>query len=252
MAGDLSVMRQIDKIYLEDPTFGSRRMSVKLKDYGIHACRSRVRRLMRSMGLMAIYAKPKTSRPSPENTVYPYRLKDQKIERPMQVWAADITYVPMKKGFMFLVAIVDWYSRAVLSWRVSNTMDTDFCVEALEEAISTYGAPEIFNTDQGAQFTSRAFTECLRRAGVTISMDGRGRWRDNIIVERLWRSVKHECLYLNEAETGSDLKKLLSRWFKFYNEQRPHAGIDYRKPMEFFKKAPVKGNCFPGPNGNAA
>ena len=236
-------MRQIDEIYLEHPTFGSRRMSLKLEDHGQHACRSRVQRLMRRMGIQAVYAKPKTSQPHQENTVYPYRLKDTKIERPMQVWATDITYVPMRKGFMFLIAVVDWYSRAVLSWRVSNTMDTDFCVEALEEALQLYGAPEIFNSDQGSQFTSKAFTERLLKSGVTISMDGRGRWRDNVIVERLWRSVKHECLYLTELETGHALKQILGEWFRFYNEERPHSGIGNRKPMEVFKGIPLKGKA---------
>lgn len=252
MENDLAVMRQIDEMYLDHPTFGSRRISVKLEDYGFHACRSRVQRLMRIMGIKAIYAKPKTSQPNPENTVYPYRLRDKTIEKPMQVWATDITYIPMRRGFMYLVAIVDWYSRAVLSWRVSNTMDTDFCVEALEEALAQYGTPEIFNTDQGAQFTSKAFTERLNRAGVTISMNGRGRWRDNIIVERLWRSVKHECLYLTELATGHDLRQTLHNWFRFYNEQRPHAGLGYRKPMDIFKGISVKGKDNMDTGGKAA
>lgn len=245
-------MRRIDEIYLNHPTFGSRKISVKLKDYGFHVCRSRVQRLMRLMGIKAIYAKPKTSQPHPDSIVYPYRLKDKTIEKPMQVWAADITYIPMRRGFMYLVAIVDWYSRAVLSWRVSNTMDSDFCIEALEEALALYGTPEIFNSDQGAQFTSKAFTERLKRAGVSISMDGRGRWRDNIIVERLWRSVKHECLYLTELATVHDLRRVLHNWFGFYNEQRPHAGVGYRKPMDIFKGIPMKGKGSADSGGKAA
>lgn len=245
-------MRQIDKIYLEHPTFGSRRMSLKLEDYGQHACRSRVQRLMRRMGIQAVYAKPKTSQPHPENTVYPYRLKGMEIERPMQVWATDITYIPMRQGFMYLVAVIDWYSRAVLSWRVSNTMDTDFCVEALEEALQRYGAPEVFNSDQGAQFTSKIFTERLLNAGVSISMDGRGRWRDNVIVERLWRSVKHECLYLTEVATGHELKQLLREWFRFYNEERPHSGVGNCKPMEVFKGITLKGEASPKTGNKAA
>ncbi len=245
-------MRRIDELYLEHLTLGSRKMSILLKEHGYHVCRSRVQRLMRLMGIRAIYAKPKTSRPHPENIVYPYRLKDMKIERPMQVWSADITYVPMNKGFMYLVAVVDWYSRAVLSWRVSNTMDTDFCVEALEEALRKYGAPEIFNSDQGAQFTCKAFTERLKQAGVTISMDGRGRWRDNVIIERLWRTVKHECLYLNELKNGQALKLILKRWFKFYNESRPHAGIGNRKPMDVFRGISLREKGFSGSGGEAA
>jgi putative transposase len=206
-----------------------------LQDEGQIVGRERVRRLMRKMGLMAVYQRPRTSQPHPRHKVYPYLLRKMPITRSNQVWCADITYIPMKRGYLYLVTVLDWYSRAVLSWRLSNTMDADFCVAALEEAMNRYGVPEIFNTDQGAQFTSYEFTRTLRKAGVRISMDGRGRWMDNVMVERLWRSLKYECVYLRELETGSDLRRALAWWFEFYNNRRPHFAFDGRKPMEIYQ-----------------
>lgn len=226
----------MDELYLETPTLGSRQMRRMLIDKGIRICRSHVQRLMREMGIRAIYAKPKTSVPHPSNPVYPYLLKDMEITRPMQVWCTDITYIPMKRGFMYLVAIVDWYSRAVLSWRISNTMDTDFCLDALNEALGKYGRPDVFNSDQGSQFTSQSFTGRILEVGTKISMDGRGRWRDNVIIERLWRSLKQECLYINDLETPSKVHKLLRDWFAFYNERRPHTGVGGAKPMQVFQE----------------
>ena len=186
------------------------------------------------MGLVAIYQKPRTSVRHPEHKIYPYLLRGLRINRPNQVWCADITYVPMKRGFLYLVAIMDWHSRAVLAWRLSNTMDAEFCVAALEEAMNRYGVPEIFNTDQGSQFTSLEFIQALKDAGVAISMDGKGRWMDNVMIERLWRSVKWECLYLREVETGSQKHKILRDWFQFYSMQRPHTAFDGRRPMEVY------------------
>ena len=179
-----------------------------------HPRRGRVRRLMRKMGLLAIYQKPRTSQPHPVHKIYPYLLRGLAIKRPDQVWCADITYVRMRRGFLYLVAIMDWHSRAVLSWRLSNTLDADFCVAALEEAMNRYGVPEIFNTDQGSQFTGQDFTQTLKDAGVAISMDGKGRWMDNVFIERLWRSVKWECVYLREFETGSQARQALGNWFR--------------------------------------
>ena len=180
---------------------------------------------MRLMGLMPIYQKPRTSVPHPEHRRYPYLLRDLSITGPNQVWCSDITYIPMRKGFLYLVAIMDWHSRKVLSWRLSNTMDTDFCVAALEEALAKYGKPAIFNTDQGRQFTSFAFTNVLRENGIRISMDGRGRWLDNVFIERLWRSLKYECVYLNAFETGSEARAGIGRWLDFYNRLRPHTAL---------------------------
>lgn len=234
-ATNLDLMRLIDVQFLETPFYGSRQMRQHLKHQGIAVGRDRIRRLMRKMGLRAIYQKPRTSAPHPEHKVYPYLLRELRIARPDQVWCADITYVPMKRGFLYLVAIMDWHSRAVLSWRLSNTMDTDFCVAALEEAMNDYGVPEIFNTDQGSQFTSQEFTQILKDAGVAISMDGKGRWMDNVFIERLWRSVKWECLYLRELETGSQARQALGHWFHFYNEQRPHTAFDGRRPMDVYR-----------------
>ena len=189
---------------------------------------------MRKMGLMAIYQKPRTSQPHPEHKIYPYLLRGLAIKRPDQVWCADITYIRMRRGFLYLVAIMDWHSRAVLSWRLSNTLDANFCVAALEEAMSRYGMPEIFNTDQGSQFTGQDFTQALKDAGVAISMDGKGRWMDNVFIERLWRSVKCECVSLREFETGSQARQALGNWFRFYNEQRPHTAFDGCRPMDVY------------------
>ncbi len=223
---------------MELPFFGSRQMRNILQDEGHQVGRGRVRRLMRKMGLMAICQKSKTSHPHPQHKTYPYLLRHRTITKPNQLWCADITYIPMRRGFLYLVAIMDWHSRAVLSWRLSNTMDADFCVSALEDAMNRYGVPEIFNTDQGSQFTSYEFTMALRNAGVRISMDGRGRWMDNVMIERLWKSLKYECVYLRELETGSDLRRALAWWFDFYNNRRPHKTFDGRKPMEIYQTRP--------------
>jgi putative transposase len=232
---NLDLMRLIDVQFLETPFYGSRQMQRHLKNHGVMAGRTRVRRLMRKMGLMAIYQKPRTSVPHPEHRIYPYLLRGLRIDYPDQVWCADITYVPMKRGFLYLVAIMDWHSRAVLSWRLSNTMDATFCVAALEEAMNRYGVPGIFNTDQGSKFTGLEFTQTLKEAGASISMDGKGRWMDNFFIERLWRSVKWECIYLRELETGSQAREALDNWFRFYNEQRPHTAFDGRRPMEVYR-----------------
>ncbi|SHJ06049.1 putative transposase [Halodesulfovibrio aestuarii] len=231
------LMRKIDELFLECPFYGSRQMRNALRDLGYAVGRGRVRRLMRKMGLMAVFQKPKTSTPHPEHKVYPYLLRGLCINRPNQVWCADITYIPTGKGFLYLVAVMDWHSRAVLSWRLSNTMDSDFCVEALEDALMRYGTPEIFNTDQGAQFTSYAFTSRLKAAGVRISMDGRGRCMDNIMIERLWRSLKYECIYLKEFQNGKEVRHALADWFDFYNHRRPHFTFDGDKPMNIYSSS---------------
>ena len=240
-AYNLVLMKRIDELFLELPFFGSRQMRNVLRDEDHLIGRNRVRRLMRKMSLMAVYQKPKTSQPHPQHKTYPYLLRGKAITRPNQVWCADITYIPMRRGFLYLVAIMDWHSRAVLAWRVSNTMDADFCVAALEDAMNRYGVPEIFNTDQGSQFTSYEFTKTLREAGARISMDGRGRWMDNVMIERLWRSLKYECLYLREIETGSELCRVLAWWFGFYNNRRPHKTFDGRKPMEIYQQYKPEG-----------
>jgi putative transposase len=219
-AEDLELMRLIDEQYLKTPSWGSGSMRNHLRRLGYRINRKKVQRLMRLMGLEAIYAKPKTSRPHPQHKVYSYLLKNLKIDRANQVWAADITYIPMNRGFMYLVAVMDWHSRKVLSWRLSNTLDSDFCVEAVAEAISRYGTPEIFNTDQGAQFTSDAFTSLLKDHEINISKDGRGRVQDNIFIERLWWTLKYQYLYLWSFDKGSELRKGLEHWFNFYNCER--------------------------------
>jgi putative transposase len=224
-AYNLALMREIDRSFTEWPFLGVRQMCDYLRLLGYGVGRKRVRRLMRLMGLTPIYRKPKTSMPNPEHTRYPYLLRELAITRPNQVWCADITYIPMRKGFLYLVAIMDWHSRKVLSWRLSNTMDADFCVWALEEALAKYGKPDIFNTDQGSQFTSFAFTHVLLEQGISISMDGRGRWLDNVFIERLWRSLKYECVYLNAFETGSEARTGIGRWIDFYNRLRPHSAL---------------------------
>jgi putative transposase len=229
-AQDLTLMRRIDEIHLRLPFYGSRRMRDELEDRGHVVNRKRVQRLMRLMGLRALYPRQRTSQPGKGHKIYPYLLRDLAIERANQVWATDICYIPMAKGFMYLVAIMDWHSRRVLSWRVSNTLDTDFCIEALEEAIRRYGAPDIFNTDQGSQFTSEAFTGVLKDQGIAISMDGKGRWVDNVFVERLWRSVKYEDVYLRAYETPARLRNGLARYFEFYNTRRRHSALDRRTP----------------------
>ena len=218
---DLSLMGEIDRQYLETPFYGSRRMKACLERRGKPASRKRVQRLMRAMGLRAIYRRPSTSRRSPEHPVYPYLLRNVRITRPNQVWAADITYLPMARGFLYLVAVMDWHSRYVLSWRLSNTLEAGFCAEALEEALGQ-GQPEVFNTDQGSQFTSLEFTQVLQEQGVKISMDGKGRYQDNIFVERLWRTVKYEEVYLKAYASVLEAQRGLEDYFRFYNGLRPH------------------------------
>lgn len=227
---DLRMMRLIDEIHLELPFYGSRRIRDELETRGHPTNRKRVQRLMRLMGLSALYPRRRTSQPGKGHKIYPYLLRDLCVERANQVWASDICYLPMAKGFMYLVAIMDWHTRRVLSWRVSNTLDSEFCVEALEEALERFGPPEIFNTDQGAQFTSEAFTGVLKAHGIEISMDGKGRWVDNVFVERLWRSVKYEDVYLRAYETPAELRAGLTHYFAFYNARRRHSALDRRTP----------------------
>ena len=230
----LALMRLIDETFLESPYYGARQMMRHLHRLGHRVGRHRVARLMRKMGLRAIFQKPNTSAPHPEHRVYPYLLRNLAVIRPNQVWCCDITYIPMRRGFLYLVAIMDWHSRRVLSWRVSNTMDAGFCIEALEEALARHGKPEIFNTDQGSQFTCVAFTQVLKDANVQISMDGRGRWMDNVFIERLWRSLKYECVYLHAFETGLALHAGLARWICHYNTHRPHSALAGRTPDEAY------------------
>ena len=239
LAEDLMLMRLIDEEHLRTPVYGSRRMTTHLNRLGHTVNRKRIRRLMRQMGLHAVYPKPRTSQSGVGHRVYPYLLRDRVIDRPNQVWATDVTYIPMARGFMYLVAIMDWHSRRVLAWRVSNTLDTDFCIDALEEALERYGPPSIFNSDQGCQFTSQAFTEVLKAHGVRISMDGKGCYRDNIFVERLWRSVKYECVYLKAFEDGAHLRRELRKYFTWYNRQRPHQGLDDATPDEVYFDQPL-------------
>lgn len=234
-AENLALMRLIDEQFLETPWYGARQMSRWLRRQGHVAGRHRVRRLMRKMGLTPIYQPPRTSQPHPEHKVYPYLLKELEITRPNHVWCADITYIPMRRGFLYLVAIMDWATRKVLSWRLSNTMDAGFCVEALQEAMARYGKPEIFNTDQGSQFTGFEWTNTLSEAGVKISMDGRGRWIDNRFIERLWRSLKYECVYLHAFETGSEARAGIGRWISYYNGERPHSALGGLTPVEAYE-----------------
>ena len=238
---NLELMRLIDEQYLETPWYGARQMARHLRRQGYRVNRKRIGRLMQLMGLSAIYQKPNTSKPHPQHKVYPYLLRGMTINRPNQVWCADISYIPMRRGFLYLVAIMDWSSRKVLSWRLSNTMDADFCVAALEEALARYGKPEIFNTDQGSQFTSDDFTDTLKDAGVRISMDGKGRWMDNVMIERLWRSLKYECIFLHAFETGSEVRQGLKNWIDFYNTRRPHSSLDDRTPDEAYWNKPCPG-----------
>jgi putative transposase len=233
---NLSLMRVIDEQFLATPYYGSRQMTRHLRRIGYRVSRKRIRRLMRLMGLQAIYQAPKTSLPHPQHKVYPYLLKGLAINRPNQVWCSDITYIPIKRGFLYLVAIMDWYSRKVLSWRISNTLDAEFCVEALREAISVYGIPEIFNTDQGSQYTSVSFTNILKDHEIKISMDGKGRWMDNVFIERLWRSLKYECVYLNSFENGWQARVLIGGWINHYNKERPHSTFDGQTPHEVYIK----------------
>jgi putative transposase len=237
---ELELMKLIDRCHLKHPYYGSRRIRDWLADEGHRVNRKRVQRLMHTMGLVALYPKRNLSLPAQARKVYPYLLKDLVIDRPNQVWATDITYIPMARGFVYLVAIMDWYSRRVLSWRVSNTLDTSFCVDALNEAIETYGAPEIFNTDQGSQFTSEDFTGALKDHDIRISMDGKGRWVDNVFVERLWRSVKYEEVYLRAYDSISDACASLGRYFAFYNSKRRHQSLDRRTPDSVYYQGAVR------------
>ena len=238
---DLTVMNLIDRQYMVTPFYGARKMAAWLKSQGPQVNRKRVRRLMRLMGLTAIYRRPRTSKPAPGHKIYPYLLSGLKITRPDQVWAADITYIPMARGFLYLVVIMDWYSRYVLSWRLSNTLDADFCVEALEEALRQ-GRPDIFNTDQGAQFTSEAFTGLLEQHSIQISMDGKGSYNDNLFIERLWRTVKYEEVYLKAYQDGREARAGLGRYFRFYDTERPHQALGYRTPAEVFT-SPMESVC---------
>ena len=242
---NLELMRVIDREYLKFPFFGTRQMKRHLVNMGYKVGRRRVKRLMRKMGIRAVYQKPRTSLSDASHKVYPYLLRGLEIDRPNQVWCADITYIPVRRGFMYLVAVMDWHSRYVLSWRLSNTMDASFCVEAVEEAISRYGVPDIFNTDQGSQFTSLEFTGALKEAGTRISMDGKGRWMDNVFIERLWRSAKYECVYLNEFKDGKEARRGLKEWFDFYNQVRPHSVFDGKRPIEVYRA------CQPERGGHA-
>jgi putative transposase len=237
---NLRLMRLIDEEYTAHPFYGSRRMAAWLVSQGEAVNRKRVQRLLRLMGLEAIYPKPRLSVAGRGHRVYPYLLRNVSIERPDQVWSADITYVPLASGFMYLVATIDWFSRYVIAWRLSNTLDGSFCLEMLEEALAQ-GRPEIFNTDQGVQFTAEAWTGRLESAGVPVSMDGRGRCLDNVFVERLWRSVKYEDIYLHAYEGGLALQGGLGRYFPFYNEERPHQALDYRTPAQVYHEGRRKG-----------
>ena len=231
---DLGLMRRIDELHLEAPFYGSRKLAEQLKREGHDVGRRHVRTLMQRMGIEALYRKPRTSIPARGAQVYPYLLNGLVIDRANQVWATDLTYLPMAHGFLYLVAILDVVSRKVLAWRLSNTMTTDFCLEALEEAMSKYGRPEIFNTDQGSQFTSEDWTAPLKAAGVAISMDGKGRWIDNVFIERLWRSVKYEEVYLRGYANGSEARHSLGKYFSFYNGKRLHEHLDYATPDEVY------------------
>jgi putative transposase len=227
---DLALMRRIDELHLEHPFAGSRMLRDMLKLEGHQIGRKRVSRLMKKMGIEALYRKPNLSRRHDAHPIYRYLLRDLKIDRPNQVWATDITYIPMRRGFVYLIAVIDWYSRKVLSWRLSNTMRTDFCLDAVREAISRYGRPEIFNTDQGSQFTSHEFTQLLKDNGILISMDGKGCWRDNVFVERLWKSVKYEEVYLKAYDSVSAAKANLGVYLNFFNARRPHQSLDGKTP----------------------
>jgi putative transposase len=238
---DQKLMNRIDRLHLECPFAGARMLRDLLNAEGFKVGRKHVASLMRKMGIEALYRKPKTTQRHPEHRVYPYRLRDLTIDRPNQVWAMDITYIPMARGFVYLTVVLDWYSRRVLAHRVSISMDTSFCVDALEEAIDKYGTPEIVNTDQGSQFTSQAFTGYLKDNEIEISMDGKGSWRDNVFVERLWRTVKYEHVYLHAYDSTSEAKTKLSQYFDFYNQRRPHSRLDRQTPDQvYFNSLPLK------------
>jgi putative transposase len=234
---DMDLMRRIDRLHLEHPFLGARKLRDMLNAEGIEVGRKHVGTLMRRMGIEALYRQPNTSRRHRKHKVYPYLLRGLAITEPNQVWAMDITYIPMAKGHIYLAVVMDWCSRRVLAWRVSNSMDTSFCIDAVEEAIATHGCPTIFNTDQGSQFTSEAFTGLLKQHGIQISMDGKGAWRDNVFIERLWRSVKYEEVYLRAYGSISEAKASLTRYFAFYNQRRPHAALERKTPDAFYFKS---------------
>lgn len=238
---DLGLMRRIDQLHLDYPFAGSRMLQSFLVREGFRIGRLHVRTLMKRMGIEAIYRRPHTSKPAPGHKIYPYLLRHLVVERPNQVWAMDITYIPMARGFVYLAAVVDWFSRKVLAWRVSITLDTAFCLEAVEEALARYGKPEMFNTDQGSQFTSFAFTDLLKKHDITISMDGKGAWRDNVFVERLWRTIKYEEVYLRAYNTVPEARVSLGRYIDgFYNAKRPHSSLDRKTPDEaYFNPLPA-------------
>jgi len=233
-AEELALMRRMDELHLEHPFFGSRMLAWALKQEGQLVNRKRAQRLMRVMGLESVAPKPNTSKPAPDHPVFPYLLRNVTVCRVNQVWATDITYIPMAHGFAYLVAIMDWYSRRVLAWRLSNTLDTAFCVEALQEALSRFDAPEIFNTDQGSQFTSEDFTSVLLNRGIKVSMDGKGRWTDNVFVERLWRTLKYEEVYLHAYDNLQEARAGIGRHFAFYNDERPHSALGMQTPTSFY------------------
>jgi putative transposase len=240
-AGDLAIMRRLDELHLEFPFAGSRMLRGLLTGEGIKVGRRRVRTLMKRMGIEALYRRPRTTKPEPGHKIYPYLLRNMTITRPNQVWAMDITYIPMARGFVYLAAVLDWASRRVLSWRLSITMEASFCVEALEEALATHGKPEIFNTDQGSQFTGAAFTGVLHRNDIAISMDGKGAWRDNVFVERLWRSIKYEEVYLRAYDSVGEARQSIERYLGFYNGRRPHSSLDGMTPDQaYFTPLPIR------------
>jgi len=238
-AEDHTLMKAIDRLFTKWPFFGSRKILLELRAAGHVINRKRVQRLMQVMGLQALVPGPHTSTPHPDHPIYPYLLGNVDVVRPNQAWAADITYIPLEHGWGYLVAIIDWHSRAILSWRLSNTMTVEFCVEALEEALRHHGPPEMFNTDQGAQFTSPDFTGVLQRAGITISMDGKGRATDNVFIERVWRSLKYEDVYLHDYATLAEAHAGIARWIRFYNVRRPHQSLGNRTPMAVYRGVPL-------------
>jgi len=236
---DLVVMRRIDELHLDYPFAGSRMLRDLLRGEGVEIGRQRVATMMKRMGITALYRRPNTSKPAPGHKIYPYLLRSTAVERPNQVWAMDITYIPMARGFVYLAAVVDWFSRRVLSWRVSITMEVEFCLEAVEEALAKHGRPEIFNTDQGSQFTGADFTGLLLANAIAISMDGKGSWRDNVFVERLWRSVKYEEVYLRAYDSVGEARTSIGRYLEFYNRKRPHSSLDARTPdLAYFDHLP--------------
>ena len=240
-AGDLAIMRRLDELHLELPFAGARMLRGLLDREGISVGRRHITTLMRKMGIEALYRRPRTTKPEPGHKIYPYLLRGLSVTRSNQVWAMDITYIPMRKGFVYLAVVLDWFSRRVLSWGVSITMEAQFCVDVLSDALATYGKPEIFNTDQGSQFTCAAFTGVLVANAIAISMDGKGAWRDNVFVERLWRSVKYEEVYLRAYESAGEARALIGRYLSFYNGRRPHSSLDGATPDEaYFNLLPIR------------